>query len=44
MVRNQGTFQILVSITFETLKSQREEKQKIVISGQLFHIQNFQTC
>ena len=28
MVENQGTFQTLSSIAFETLKSQKEEKQK----------------
>ena len=41
MIWNQGAFWIFLSITFETVKSQREEKQKRIISGQFFSFSNF---
>ena len=41
MIWNQGAFWIFLSITFETVKSQREEKQKRMISGQFFSFSNF---
>ena len=31
MVENQGTFQTLSSIAFETLKNQKEEKEKNMV-------------
>ena len=41
MVSNQGAFRILTSIVFEIVKSQREENQKRIISGQFFFIFKF---
>ena len=42
MVKNQGAFRILSLCAFETVKIQREEKQKTMISGHFFHFQFFQ--
>ena len=41
MIWDQGAFWILSSIAFETVKSQREEKQKRMISGKSFSFLNF---
>ena len=38
--KNQGAFQILSSIAFETVKSQSEEKQKCNISFQFYGPKN----
>ena len=43
MVKNQGAFRILSSTAFETVKIQREEKQKSLILEQFFYFQLFQT-
>ena len=42
MVYNQGMFRILSPITFETVKSQRKEKRKSLISAKIFSFSNFQ--
>ena len=41
MVLKQGTFQILPLTVFEIVKSQKEEKQRNIISGQFFSFSNF---
>ena len=38
MIYNQGAFQILSSVTHETVRSQREEKQRGMILGHSFQI------
>ena len=43
MISNQRAFQILSSITSQTFKSQRNEKQKSMILGQFFNLQIFDT-
>ena len=42
MVKNQVALQILLSSTFATVKIQREEEQKSMISGQFLYFQFFQ--
>ena len=41
MVLNQGAFRILSSTAFDIVKSQREEKEKSIISGDFFFIFKF---
>ena len=41
MIKNQGAFWVLSSITYETVRYQGEEKQKGMISGKLFSFSNF---
>ena len=41
MVLKQGTFHILPLTVFEIVKSQKEEKQRNIISGQFFSFSNF---
>ena len=42
MFQNQGAFQILSSVAFETVKSQTEEKQKAWFRENIFHFQIFE--
>ena len=42
MVKNQGELRILLSSAFATVKIQREEEQKSMISGQFVYFHFFQ--
>ena len=43
MLSNQGAVRIFSWIAFEIVKSEGEQKQKRIISGQFFSFSNFQT-